>query len=81
MRAVIQRVKEACVRVDGKITGQIEKGLLVLVGVEDADNDEDINIVDYLNISCYYFIFIIINCTTRIIISFTLINCYRITTI
>ena len=33
MRAVIQRVKEACVRVDGKITGQIEKGLLVLVGV------------------------------------------------
>ena len=42
MRAVIQRVKEACVRVDGKITGQIEKGLLVLVGVEDADTDEDI---------------------------------------
>ena len=29
-------------RVDGKITGQIEKGLLVLVGVEDADTDEDI---------------------------------------
>ena len=42
MRAVIQRVKEACVRVDGKITGQIDKGLLVLVGVEDADTDEDI---------------------------------------
>ena len=42
MRAVIQRVKEACVKVDGKITGQIEKGLLVLVGVEDADTDEDI---------------------------------------
>lgn len=42
MRAVIQRVKEACVRVDGKITGQIEKGLLVLVGIEDADTDEDI---------------------------------------
>ena len=42
MRAVIQRVKEACVRVDGKVTGQIEKGLLVLVGVEDADTDEDI---------------------------------------
>ncbi len=42
MRAVIQRVKEACVRVDGNITGQIDKGLLVLVGVEDADTDEDI---------------------------------------
>ena len=42
MRAVIQRVKEACVSVDGNVTGQIEKGLLVLVGVEDADTDEDI---------------------------------------
>ncbi len=42
MRAVIQRVKEASVKVDGNVTGQIEKGLLVLVGVEDADTDEDI---------------------------------------
>lgn len=42
MRAVIQRVKEASVKVDGNITGQIENGLLVLVGIEDSDTDEDI---------------------------------------
>ena len=43
MRTVIQRVKEACVRVEGKITGQIGNGLLVLVGIEDADTQEDID--------------------------------------
>ena len=37
MRAVIQRVKEANVKVDNRITGQIGNGLLVLVGIEDAD--------------------------------------------
>ena len=42
MRAVIQRVKEASVKVDDNITGRIGKGLLVLVGIEDADTDEDI---------------------------------------
>lgn len=42
MRAVIQRVKEASVKVDDNITGRIDKGLLVLVGIEDADTDEDI---------------------------------------
>lgn len=42
MRAVIQRVKEASVKVDGNITGQIGKGLLVLVGIQDADTEEDI---------------------------------------
>ncbi len=42
MRAVIQRVKEASVKVDDNITGRIDKGLLVLVGVEDSDTDEDI---------------------------------------
>ncbi len=42
MRAVIQRVTNASVKVDGRITGQIDKGLLVLVGVEDSDTDEDI---------------------------------------
>jgi D-tyrosyl-tRNA(Tyr) deacylase len=42
MRAVIQRVSEAAVSVDHTITGAIERGLLVLVGIEDADNDEDI---------------------------------------
>ena len=42
MRAVIQRVSEASVTVDENITGSINNGLLVLLGIEDADNDEDI---------------------------------------
>jgi len=42
MRAVIQRVAKASVTIEGKINGQIETGLLVLIGIEDADNDEDI---------------------------------------
>ncbi|MEI6087190.1 MAG: D-aminoacyl-tRNA deacylase [Bacteroidota bacterium] len=42
MRVVIQRVSEASVKVDGIITGAIQKGLLVLMGVEDADTNEDI---------------------------------------
>ncbi len=42
MRVVIQRVSEASVKVDGHITGAIHKGLLVLIGVEDADTKEDI---------------------------------------
>nr|WP_067053422.1 D-aminoacyl-tRNA deacylase [Mucilaginibacter sp. L294] len=42
MRAVIQRVSEASCRVDGNITGQIGIGFLVLLGVEDADTDDDL---------------------------------------
>jgi D-aminoacyl-tRNA deacylase len=42
MRVVIQRVSKASVKVDGKTTGEIEKGLLVLLGIEDVDDDEDI---------------------------------------
>lgn len=42
MRAVIQRVSKASVKVNDNITGQIEKGLLVLLGIEDADSKEDI---------------------------------------
>jgi D-aminoacyl-tRNA deacylase len=42
MRVVIQRVSKASVKVDGIITGAIQKGLLVLMGVEDADTMEDI---------------------------------------
>lgn len=42
MRAVIQRTAHALVKVDGQITGQIQKGLLVLLGIEDADTNEDI---------------------------------------
>jgi D-tyrosyl-tRNA(Tyr) deacylase len=43
MRIVVQRVTEASVTVDGKITGAISTGLLVLMGIEDADTDEDSN--------------------------------------
>ncbi len=42
MRIIIQRVSEASVTVDGKITGEIKNGLLVLLGIEDADTGEDI---------------------------------------
>ena len=42
MRVVIQRVAEASVKVNDEITGAIKNGLLVLVGIEDADTDEDI---------------------------------------
>lgn len=43
MRAVIQRVSEASVKVEGKKVADIQKGLLVLIGIEDASNQEDIN--------------------------------------
>ena len=42
MRAVIQRVSEASVTVEGSVTGTIQQGLLVLLGIEDADSEEDI---------------------------------------
>jgi D-tyrosyl-tRNA(Tyr) deacylase len=42
MRAVIQRVSEASVTVEGEIVSQIKAGLLVLVGIENEDGQEDI---------------------------------------
>jgi D-tyrosyl-tRNA(Tyr) deacylase len=45
MRAVIQRVKEARVEVEGKTVGQIGRGLVVLVGVGRGDSEQD---ADYL---------------------------------
>ena len=42
MKAVIQRVTKASVTIDGKIKSSIGLGLLVLLGVEDADTQEDI---------------------------------------
>jgi len=42
MRAVIQRVREASVTVDGQVVSQIGQGLLVLLGIETADTAEDI---------------------------------------
>ena len=41
MRAVIQRVKESSVKVDGKIIGRIGRGLLVLLGVAESDGPND----------------------------------------
>lgn len=43
MKTVIQRVSSASVTIDSKIVANIQKGLLVLVGIEDADTQEDIN--------------------------------------
>lgn len=43
MKAVIQRVTSASVTIDSKIVAEINSGLLILVGIEDADNQEDIN--------------------------------------
>ena len=43
MRVVIQRVSEASVTVDEKITGQIQKGLLILLGIEPIDTQKDID--------------------------------------
>jgi D-aminoacyl-tRNA deacylase len=42
MRVVIQRVKEASVTISGRIAGNIGPGLLVLLGIEEADSREDI---------------------------------------
>lgn len=43
MRVVIQRVGEASVTIEGIKTADIQKGLLILVGIEDADTNDDIN--------------------------------------
>lgn len=42
MRVVIQRVTHASVTIDGAVKSKIERGYLVLVGIEEADNEEDI---------------------------------------
>ena len=43
MKIVIQRVSQVSVTIDHKIVAEIQQGLLVLVGIEDADNQEDID--------------------------------------
>jgi D-aminoacyl-tRNA deacylase len=42
MRAIIQRVTNASVIIDGKIKSSIKQGLLVFIGIEDADTKEDV---------------------------------------
>ena len=43
MRVVIQRVSEASVMIDGNTAGAINTGLLILLGIEEADTEEDID--------------------------------------
>lgn len=45
MRAVVQRVKKSSCRVDNEIVGKIDKGLLLLLGIGQDDNEKDL---DYL---------------------------------
>jgi len=45
MRAVIQRVDHACVRINSQLYSAIDQGLLVLLGVEQGDNEKD---ADYI---------------------------------
>ena len=42
MRAILQRVSSASVTIEGQIVSSIDTGLLVLLGIEDGDGDEDI---------------------------------------
>jgi D-tyrosyl-tRNA(Tyr) deacylase len=42
MKVVIQRVSTAAVTINHEVTGSINTGLLILLGIEDADTDEDI---------------------------------------
>lgn len=43
MIAVLQKTSEAAVAIEEKISGEIKKGILILLGIEDADDQEDIN--------------------------------------
>lgn len=45
MRAVVQRVTDADVTVDGEVTGAIDKGFVVLLGIEDDDDIKDVNYI------------------------------------
>lgn len=42
MRVVLQRVKQASVSVENKVVGEIQHGLMILLGIEEADTNEDI---------------------------------------
>jgi len=42
MRVVLQRVKQASVSVENKVVGEIQHGLMILLGIEEADTNEDL---------------------------------------
>ena len=43
MKVVVQRVNDACVKVNNEVVGQIDEGLLVLVGFTEGDNEDNIS--------------------------------------
>ncbi len=43
MRAIIQRVSKASCSIEGKISGEIGLGFMILLGIEDSDTDEDLS--------------------------------------
>lgn len=45
MKLVLQRVKEACVTVEGEIIGEIKNGFLILVGISEEDTREDVDVL------------------------------------
>lgn len=45
MRAVVQRVKRSSVKIDGKIVGEIDNGLMVLLGIHVDDTKEDLDYI------------------------------------
>ncbi len=45
MRAVVQRVKESSVAIDGQTVGKCGQGLMILIGVEEGDTDKDLQYI------------------------------------
>ena len=45
MRAVVQRVDRASVTIDGNVNGQIEKGFMVLMGIDEKDEQKDLDYI------------------------------------
>ena len=43
MRAVVQRVDRASVTIDGNVNGKIEKGFMVLMGIDEKDEQKDLD--------------------------------------